>query len=61
MSKIGIQNKDHVVEKHRLKGLECRADLWVLSFTITGGKIVQVDVIADPARLRELDVAVLNG
>ncbi len=32
----------------------------VLRFTIAGGKIVQADVIADPARLRELDLAVLN-
>jgi hypothetical protein len=32
----------------------------VLSFTITGGKIVQVDVIADPARLRELELAALK-
>ena len=29
-----------------------------LSFTITRGKIVQIDVIADPARLRQLDLAV---
>jgi RNA polymerase sigma-70 factor (ECF subfamily) len=34
--------------------------LRVLSFTITRGKIVQVDVVADPARLRELDLAVLD-
>jgi hypothetical protein len=33
----------------------------VLSFTITHGKIVQVDVIADPARPRELDPAILKG
>ena len=33
----------------------------VLSFTITQGKIAQVDVIANPARLREVDLAVLNG
>jgi hypothetical protein len=32
----------------------------VLSFTIERGKIAQVDVVADPARLRELDLAVLN-
>lgn len=32
-----------------------------LRFTITSGKIVAVDVIADPERLRRLDVAVLNG
>jgi hypothetical protein len=33
----------------------------VLSFTITRGKIVQIDVVADPARLRQLELAVLNG
>jgi len=32
----------------------------VLSLTITHGKIVEVDVIADPERLRQLDLAVLN-
>jgi RNA polymerase sigma-70 factor (ECF subfamily) len=31
-----------------------------LSFTIARGKIVRIDVIGDPARLRELDLAVLN-
>jgi len=31
-----------------------------LSFTITRGRIVQIDVIADPERLRQLDLAVLN-
>ncbi|HEV3334224.1 MAG TPA: sigma-70 family RNA polymerase sigma factor [Bryobacteraceae bacterium] len=31
-----------------------------LRFTITSGKIVDVDIIADPARLRELDLAVLE-
>ena len=31
-----------------------------LSFTIERGKIVQVDVIADPERLRQLDLAVLD-
>ncbi len=31
-----------------------------LSFTITNDKIVQIDVIVDPARLRQLDLAVLN-
>jgi len=32
----------------------------VLRFTIMHGKIVQVEVIADPARLRDLDLAVLK-
>lgn len=30
-----------------------------VTFTIAGGKIVEADIIADPARLRELDLAVL--
>ena len=33
----------------------------VLSFTFAGGKIAQVEVIGDPARLRELELAVLVG
>jgi RNA polymerase sigma-70 factor (ECF subfamily) len=32
----------------------------VFGFTIAGGKIIEIDIIADPARLDELDVAVLN-
>ncbi|HTV55465.1 MAG TPA: sigma-70 family RNA polymerase sigma factor [Terriglobia bacterium] len=32
-----------------------------LTFTIVDGKIVQIEVIADPARLRKLNLAVLNG
>jgi RNA polymerase sigma-70 factor (ECF subfamily) len=34
--------------------------LMALSFTITRGKIVKIDAVADPARLRQLDLAVLN-
>jgi RNA polymerase sigma factor (sigma-70 family) len=34
--------------------------LMVLSLTITHGKIVAIDVVADPARLRQLDLAVLD-
>ena len=33
----------------------------VLSFTFAGGKIAQVEVIGDPARMRELELAVLDG
>ena len=32
----------------------------VLRVTITSGKIVQIDVVADPERLRELELAVLD-
>jgi hypothetical protein len=34
--------------------------LMVLGFTITRGKIVQIDLVADPARLRQLGLAILN-
>jgi RNA polymerase sigma-70 factor (ECF subfamily) len=33
----------------------------VLRFTVAHGKIVQVDVVADPARLRQIDLAVLGA
>jgi len=33
----------------------------VTGFTVTRGKIVAIDILADPARLRQLDLGVLNG
>jgi RNA polymerase sigma factor (sigma-70 family) len=33
----------------------------VMGFTVAGGKIVEIDAITDPARLRELDLTVLDG
>ena len=30
-------------------------------FTVARGKIVEIDVLADPARLRELDLTLLEG
>jgi RNA polymerase sigma factor (sigma-70 family) len=33
----------------------------VVGFTVMDGKIVEIDVFADPARLRQLDLAVLNN
>ena len=32
----------------------------VFGFTIRGGKIVEIDILADPGRLRQLDLAVLD-
>jgi RNA polymerase sigma factor (sigma-70 family) len=32
----------------------------VLGFTVRGEKIVEIDILADPARLRQLDLAVLD-
>jgi hypothetical protein len=33
----------------------------VAGFTVRGGKIVAIDVLADPERLRQLDLTVLDG
>ncbi len=33
----------------------------VFGFTITRGKIVEIDLVADPERLRQLDLAILNN
>jgi RNA polymerase sigma factor (sigma-70 family) len=35
--------------------------LAVAGFTVAGGRIVEIDLLADPARLRELDLTVLDG
>ena len=32
----------------------------VMGFTVSGGKIVEIDILADPARLRQLDLTVLD-
>jgi hypothetical protein len=32
----------------------------VLALTVSRGKIVQIDVVTDPGRLRQVDLAVLN-
>jgi hypothetical protein len=32
----------------------------VFGFTITGGKVVGIELLADPERLRELDLVVLD-
>jgi RNA polymerase sigma-70 factor (ECF subfamily) len=33
----------------------------VMAFTVSGGKIVEIDVITDPERLRHIDLAALTG
>jgi hypothetical protein len=32
-----------------------------MGFTVTNGRIVEIDAVGDPARLRELDLTVLDG
>ena len=33
----------------------------VMGFTVTGGKIVEIDILADPARLGQLDLSELEN
>jgi hypothetical protein len=33
----------------------------VLGFAVNGGRIVEIDILADPTRLRQLDLTVLEG
>jgi RNA polymerase sigma-70 factor (ECF subfamily) len=33
----------------------------VLGMTITGGRIAEIDILADPQRLARLDLAALDG
>jgi len=33
----------------------------VFGFTIVDGTIVEIDILADPARLRQLDLTILNN
>jgi RNA polymerase sigma-70 factor (ECF subfamily) len=33
----------------------------VFGFTIMGGRIVEIDILADPARLRRMDLTVLDN
>jgi RNA polymerase sigma-70 factor (ECF subfamily) len=33
----------------------------VMAFTVRGGKIVEIDILRDPERLRQLDMTVLDG
>ncbi|MER5322904.1 RNA polymerase sigma factor SigJ [Streptosporangium roseum] len=35
--------------------------LSIMAFTVTGGRVVAIDVLADPERLHRLDLAVLDG
>jgi hypothetical protein len=32
----------------------------VAGFTVTGGKIVEIDILADPERLRQIDLSQIS-
>jgi hypothetical protein len=55
-------------EQVPLRGVSPRAPWWlrggpvaVTGFTVRCGRSVELDVLADPSRLRRLDLAVLDG
>jgi len=62
-SKLGLSNQ--VVLVNGNIGLVCRLPdgrlFSVLGFTIAGGKIVEIDILADPDRLSRLDLSAIEG
>ena len=62
-SKIGLSNQ--VVLVNGNIGLVCRLPdgrlFSVIGFTIAGGKVVEMDILADPERLSRLDLSALEG
>ena len=62
-SKIGLSNQ--VVLVNGSIGLVCRLPdgrlFSVIGFTIAGGKVVEMDILADPERLSRLDLSAIEG
>jgi RNA polymerase sigma-70 factor, ECF subfamily len=62
-SKIGLSNQ--VVLVNGNIGLVCRLPdgrlFAVIGFTIAGGKVVEIDILADPERLSGLDLSAIGG
>jgi RNA polymerase sigma-70 factor, ECF subfamily len=62
-SKIGLSNQ--VVLVNGNIGLVCRLPdgrlFAVIGFTIAGGKVVEMDILADPERLSRLDLSAIEG
>jgi len=56
----GSHNRHSSTEPREPCGLRADRPRVVFGFTITGGKIVEIDLLADPERLRQLDLAILN-
>jgi hypothetical protein len=62
-SRIGLSNQ--VVLVNGNIGLVCRLPdgrlFAVIGFTIAGGKVVEMDILADPERLSRLDLSAIEG
>ena len=59
--RLGRQRKVAEAFLAAARGGDLGALIAVLAFTIDDDKISRIDVIADPARLAGLDLAVLDG
>jgi len=62
-SRIGLSNQLVLVNGH-LGFVSRRSDgrlFAVLGFTIAGGKVVEIDILADPERLSRLDLSAIEG
>jgi RNA polymerase sigma-70 factor, ECF subfamily len=62
-SRLGLSNQLVLVNGH-LGFVSRRPDgrvFSVLGFTIAGGKIVEIDILADPVRLSRLDLSAIEG
>jgi RNA polymerase sigma-70 factor (ECF subfamily) len=61
-SRLGLIRRPALV--NGAAGLVCTLDgklFSVMAFTVRGGKIVEINVLADPERLAQLDLTVLDG
>lgn len=62
-SRIGLSNQLVLVNGH-LGFVSRRADgrlFSIVAFTIAGGKVVEIDILADPERLSRLDLSAIEG
>src|SRR5712691_9855277 len=61
-SRLGLSNQ-FVLVNGNIGLVSCRSDgrlFAVLGFTIAGGKIVEIDILADPERLSRLDLSAIE-
>ena len=61
-SLVGVARPAFVNGAAGIVGFDARGQPFsVLGMTVTRGRIVEIDILADPARLRQLDLAVLDA
>ena len=59
---LDYREERHVQGIHRFVSRRSDRRLFaIIGFTITGGKVVEMDILADPARLSRLDLSAIEG